>query len=252
MGAVIAIEGNRATVLTSNRGRRKQPFSEPERKIAQALLPHLARAHGLQRRLHLQEASRAVLDTLPMGVVFLAASGGAIYPNRAAEEIFRLGDGLSLRNGMLCATDSKAHAQLREAIRRAISPGCSLDCAAAVLVSRPSLRPPYQVVASPLRCQWPDFVGVQAPVAVVLISGPEQQRPPAPKVLQQLYGLTPKEAAIAAKISEGKSLEQAAEELHMRYETARTHLRRIFDKTGSSRQAELAVLVARLPGAPVT
>ena len=31
------------------------------------------------------------------------------------------------------------------------------------------------------------------------------------------------------------------------YETARTHLRRIFSKTGTSRQAELILLIARHP-----
>ena len=56
----------------------------------------------------------------------------------------------------------------------------------------------------------------------------------------QTYKLTRKEAMLAAKLSEGKSVEQAAEELAITYETARTHLRRIFSKTGTSRQAELS------------
>jgi DNA-binding CsgD family transcriptional regulator len=37
-----------------------------------------------------------------------------------------------------------------------------------------------------------------------------------------------------------------AQELGMRYETARTHLRRIFEKTGTSRQTELVSLLARM------
>lgn len=52
---------------------------------------------------------------------------------------------------------------------------------------------------------------------------------------------------LAARLFEGKSLEQVAGELAITYETARTHLRRIFSKTGTSRQAELVLLIARLP-----
>jgi DNA-binding CsgD family transcriptional regulator len=84
-------------------------------------------------------------------------------------------------------------------------------------------------------------------VAVALITDPEKQTPASTDVLIQAYKLTRKEATLAAKLFEGKSLEQASRELAITYETARTHLRRIFGKTGTSRQAELILLIARLP-----
>jgi DNA-binding CsgD family transcriptional regulator len=82
---------------------------------------------------------------------------------------------------------------------------------------------------------------------LVLITDPERQAPANGDLLRELFQLTRKEAAITAKLSEGKSVEQAATELSVTYETARTHLRRIFSKTGTSRQAELLLLIARLP-----
>jgi DNA-binding CsgD family transcriptional regulator len=84
-------------------------------------------------------------------------------------------------------------------------------------------------------------------MVLVLITDPEGQTPVSTRMLIQLFELTRKEAAMAAKLSEGKSVEQAAVELSVTYETARTHLRRIFSKTGTSRQAELLLLMARLP-----
>jgi DNA-binding CsgD family transcriptional regulator len=87
-----------------------------------------------------------------------------------------------------------------------------------------------------------------APLAVVLITDPERQEPASADLMMQIFKLTPKEAALAAKLSEGKSVERAAEESAISYETARTHLRRIFSKTGTSRQAELLLMMARLPG----
>ena len=84
-------------------------------------------------------------------------------------------------------------------------------------------------------------------MAVALMTDPERQRPATVDLLIQMYQLTPREAALGGKLSEGKSVKQAAEELSISYETARTHLRRIFSKTGTSRQAELLVLIDQLP-----
>lgn len=244
MGAVITREGDRAPTVSAQR--RKGPFDGPEREIAGFLLPYLNRAWTVHRRLGLLAAGESVLDTLPIGVVFLTDGGAAIYCNRAAEEIFRAYDGLSLLCDAICAADRLADARLRQAVDHAVCPTRPLG-PAAVQIPRLSLRRAYQVVAAPLRSRLRQFEGLPSPVAVVLIMDPEQREPADMDFLIQMYGLTPKEAELAAKLSEGKSLEQAAEELAIRYETARTHLRRIFGKTGTSRQTELLLLMARLP-----
>jgi len=246
MGAIIAREGDYAPTLTSLRRTGQQPFGESEREIARFLVPHLSRAWSVQRRLHLLAAGESVLDTLPLGVVFLAPDGTAVYCNRAAEENFRSNDGLLLRNGRLCAADRVADARLGRAVKEAASPCASLG-QAAVSIPRRSLRRDYQVVAAPLRRRFRQFTGTREPVAVALITDPEKQAPASTDLLTQTYKLTPKEAMLAAKLFEGKSLERAAADLAITYETARTHLRRIFSKTGTSRQAELLLLIARLP-----
>ncbi|HKH99178.1 MAG TPA: helix-turn-helix transcriptional regulator [Candidatus Sulfotelmatobacter sp.] len=61
------------------------------------------------------------------------------------------------------------------------------------------------------------------------------------KALISLYGLTRGEAALATKVVQGKSIEDAATELFISTHTARTHLKRIFMKTDTHRQPELVV-----------
>lgn len=61
------------------------------------------------------------------------------------------------------------------------------------------------------------------------------------RALVSLYGLTRGEAALAAKLVQGKSIEEAAGELYISAHTARTHLKRIFMKTDTHRQPELVV-----------
>jgi DNA-binding CsgD family transcriptional regulator len=156
-------------------------------------------------------------------------------------------DGLSVRDGTL-KTGNSSDAQLREAIRDVLSAGgVSSTCPAAVLVPRPSLKRPYQLMIAPLRSGLAFFRGMIQPDVALLIVDPESHRPSPPALLHRLYGLTAREAALASALSTGKTLEQAAEELGMTYETARSHLRRILGKTNTSRQSELILLLARLP-----
>jgi DNA-binding CsgD family transcriptional regulator len=64
--------------------------------------------------------------------------------------------------------------------------------------------------------------------------------------LRSLYGLTPTEVAVAGLVSRGEGVAAAAAALGMRTSTARTHLHRIFNKTGTSRQSQLAHLLTSL------
>jgi DNA-binding CsgD family transcriptional regulator len=247
-GAVIARTHNQAPTLTALRGHRKGEYGEDERRVAKFLLPHLCRAWTVYEKLELLAAGEFVLDGLPLGIVFLRTSGAAVYSNRCADEIFRIDDGLSLRNAMLCARDQIADAQLRKAMNHALSPDRPLG-PTAIAVPRTSCRRAYQVVVAPLLTRFRQFTGTPAPRAMVLITDPERPGLARAELLIQLFGLTPKEAEIAVSLSAAKSVEQAADEMGITYQTARTHLRRIFSKTGTSRQTELLLVLARLPGA---
>src|SRR5439155_27325673 len=115
-----------------------------------------------------------------------------------------------------------------------------------VLVPRPSLRRPYHISASPHRKTLRWFIGTTGPVAWLVIVDPELSRPIGAEALRQGYGLTRKESAVVVALAEGGTVARAAERLEIRYETARTHLRRILSKTQTSRQADLVALLESL------
>ena len=64
--------------------------------------------------------------------------------------------------------------------------------------------------------------------------------------LTRAFGLTPGEAQLAAALSSGTTLQDAADELGIGNETARTRLKGVFAKTGVNRQTALIALIARL------
>src|SRR5262249_9141859 len=57
------------------------------------------------------------------------------------------------------------------------------------------------------------------------------------------FGLTPAEARLALHLVAGETLRCAAVKLSITYETARTQLKKIFNKTGTCRQAELVIVI---------
>jgi DNA-binding CsgD family transcriptional regulator len=60
--------------------------------------------------------------------------------------------------------------------------------------------------------------------------------------------MTPSEARLASRLMHGNGLDKIADELGITKETARNHLKSIFEKAGVNRQLELLALFARLSG----
>jgi DNA-binding CsgD family transcriptional regulator len=64
--------------------------------------------------------------------------------------------------------------------------------------------------------------------------------------LGQAFSLTDREADVAYLLAEGLAPADIAKRLRMQTATARVHLRSIFEKTGTARQAELVALICNL------
>ena len=77
------------------------------------------------------------------------------------------------------------------------------------------------------------------PAALVYIRDASSKSLASEVVTKQLFNLTKAETALAMELANGLSLEEAAEVLNIRRNTARAHLRSIFSKTGVRRQTEL-------------
>ena len=88
------------------------------------------------------------------------------------------------------------------------------------------------------------------PVSVMLDNGqcePAKAGGGAAADLTELFGLTAAEARVACMIAEGGSIAEISDRLSVSELTARTHLKRIFGKTGTKRQSALVRLVLSMP-----
>ena len=83
-------------------------------------------------------------------------------------------------------------------------------------------------------------------MAVFTLSAPEQT------TLLELFAFTPTEGRVASLLRDGKSTQEITQTLKIATSTVRFHLARIFEKTGTSRQAQLVrlLLVGPTPQEP--
>ena len=117
----------------------------------------------------------------------------------------------------------------------------------ALAVPRPSRQRPVSLLVWPM----PDAgeTGPDEPIAIVFIGDPENPGEIDAMRLCDLYGLSRAEARVAALLAQGNRLDETAQILGVAYETVRKHLKQIFSKTGTDRQAELVRMLVGGPAA---
>ena len=247
---IISKEGPFASVVSLIRDDRAATHSSADRLLLAALLPHLTRAVQIHRRLLpvsvIDGAAVEALDCLSSGVILLDGHGRTIFLNRAAERLVRQRDGLTVEQGCLTAAMPQDRDALRLLVAQAAqtASGESLRAGGALPISRPSMRQPYNVLVTPLGRRHTSLHGPDAAVAV-FVADPEDRGCSEISVLVRLFRLTPAEARLAAGIATGAPLNEIADTLGIGRETARTQLRSVFAKTGTTRQAELVRIIAR-------
>ena len=196
-----------------------------------SLLPHVERANLLLEKmaaLHLKNShADRVLDRIPMGIVLITPEAKII--SRNARGIALL-DHVEARHhdGELQFRDSNQ----QRAFVRALNHVASGDSQGA------------PVTMGPLNL-WISHYGESSVEQLAVYLGHQTfERNVRVEQLMKLYGLTEKEAKLTAQLCNGRaSLEEAAGNLGMSIGTARTHLKKVFSKTGAQRQADLVKMV---------
>ena len=235
-------EGQSVTALSVYRPPGKPAFDLEEVELARALQPHLIRAFRLARRMRSRLSGLVGgLDQSPFGVILLGADGRVQHANRAAERLLAEPGGLSVLGGCLASADAADSERLRTLVSRALA---AADRTGGGLAIRRPGRAALQVVAVPSGADRFGALLVE-PGVIVCVTDPEAATGLSEVYLREDIGLTAAEANVARALMAGRSLRHTAETLDVSLFTVKAHLRRIFEKTGVTRQAELVALLAR-------
>jgi DNA-binding CsgD family transcriptional regulator len=219
-------------------------FSADEREEAEQFVPHLRRAVSVYQTLdaarRVDLALAEVMDRLPMGMLLLNSRRVVVVQNAAAEHIVAEGDGFLVDGSRPGAEDARENAALQTLIADAMEANADQALAAHGFqsVSRPSGKRPFSLMVAPLSVGSANSASNDVAVAL-FVSDPERERISGSKMLEELYSLTQSEADLLQLLSMGMSLEEAAEVRGVSMNTARSHVKHMFAKTGVSRQGEL-------------
>jgi len=179
-------------------------------------------------------------DRFLVGVLIVDEKGSVRLMNKEAERIVGETDGISISGGVLKGAAAKQNAKLHQAIERAFEEE-ALD--EIVSFPRTSSGRPYLVLVPGQR-----FSADERPDAVVLlVIDTEQRTKVSGETLVQLYNLTPSETRVALMLIDGKRLDQIAEELDVAQTTVVFHLKNLFRKTETNRQADLVRVLLSVP-----
>lgn len=219
-------------------------FGPAERAVWERLLPHVKRALNLRQGINQDKRVNSVysqaMGQLMVGVIVLDEHGQVVECNAMGAAILQANDGLRTSSGQLEASYPTDNRKLQRLIRDVLVPAAHREVAVteAMSITRPSGKVNWGLVVQAITPdEWTE--GKHRPCVAVFVRDAEGKSYPPVRLAQQLFQLTPAETALAIELANGLSLEEAAEALNIRRNTARAHLRSIFSKTGVRRQTEL-------------
>ncbi|MCV0394054.1 MAG: helix-turn-helix transcriptional regulator [Rhizobiaceae bacterium] len=230
------------------RHRRDGLVDEETQRRMRLIAPHVRRAILIGKVINLKSVEATALadtlDTLAAAVFLVDADGRVIHANAAGHSLVAARVALEAPGARLAATDPQARQALHESVISAAAGDAALGTKG-ISLSLPG-RDGHDYVAQVLpltsasRRQANTAYGATAAVfvhkAVLDLQSPLE-------TVTRRYRLTAGELRVLVALLNLGSVSEVADVLGISEGTVRNHLHRLFEKTGTSRQAELVKLV---------
>jgi DNA-binding CsgD family transcriptional regulator len=228
----------RATLLTVLPGRARMVDADMRRRV-ELLVPHLERALSIQDSIKEQQqkadALSGTLDGFDAAVFLLNDEGGVVHANETGKSMLRQARILRLSGGLLSGCDADDTRTVQKLL-------AAEDGAHAVLVAHAS-DGDHHYVLQRLELETRAAVASKA-VAAILVREARVTRGLPTQLIGRAFNLTPTVLRVLLAIVDLGGVPEAATALGVAETTVKTHLHRIFSKTGTSRQTHLVKLAA--------
>lgn len=231
------------------RGRRQEPFDAAEFALFERVASVMRRVTLLHQQLGNisieREMARRALDELSLAIIIVDRSLQLAYANAAGDDLLAApGSPLGLRSGRLTARAPSEQGKLRELVVRASELAGTQG--QMLLRARGEGERDISLCATPLP---PAYALPGRMNDVMIVARPVESASAGLIAAKQMFDLTEAEAKLALGLASGLSLAELARQQGIRMTTARTHLARVFWKTGTKQQSQVAALLraAELP-----
>jgi DNA-binding CsgD family transcriptional regulator len=213
------------------------------------LAPHVRRATVIGDLFEAERRStamfRQIVERLSHPVLIVGENMELLFANAAAEDLLADGAAISTASGQV----SFAYGPARAAVAHAVETGRRDECAlGASGIGVPLAKAELPAVAHvmPLARRDPAARFSQRSAAAIFISQAGAAPVPAMEAIAALFGLTAAETRVAGHVAQGRNRHDIACASGVSPTTVQSQLGTIFDKTGTSDQRSLELLIREL------
>jgi DNA-binding CsgD family transcriptional regulator len=213
------------------------------------LIPHIRRAVLIGQVIDIEttqaETFADTLNGISAGMFLADETGRIVHANLSGHAMLAAGDVLRAPGGRLVARDAQSDQSLREVLLLAGSGDAAVGTKGISMPLTSQSGPLYVAHILPLTSGARGQVGAShVAVAALFVHQAGIAQPSPPEILAKTFKLTPTELRVLLAIVQVGGVPETAEALGIGEATVKTHLHRLFAKTGSSQRADLVKLVA--------
>jgi DNA-binding CsgD family transcriptional regulator len=212
------------------------------------VLPHLKRLLHIRKTIDDRIARVATfaetLNNLGAAFILLDQHGGIVHANSSGNALLSEASLLYVSGGRLSASDVSIEQAFQEALQPAVNGAAAPTSKSIALpsVARGGERYIVRIRALPLGAHRRGGVAHSA-IAIVVVHKVAVEAPFVSHAIEKTWNLTPTEMRVLRAIVEIGGVPEVAMALGVAETTVKTHLGRIFGKTGARHQADLVKLV---------
>ncbi len=231
------------------RNDREGVADEPARERLRLLVPHLRRAVLIGKIIEFKTAQAATfadaLDGLSAAILFVDSSGRILHANASGRAMIAEGDVLRASLGRLIASAPDVDRALQDIFAAAGNDDAAIGAKGVTvpLAARDGERYVAHVLPLSSGARRSTGVGIAAAAALFIQKAALATRSP-PEAIAKTYRLTAMEVRVLLTIVEVGGVPEVAETLGIGESTVKSHLKRLYEKTGAHRQADLVKLFA--------
>ena len=247
--AVVEKSATSCTFLSVVRHEATGVVDDEMRRRMALVIPHVRRAYLIGKTINLGQAEAAcfsdILDGLSAGMILVDGIGRVVHANAAGNAILGAADFLRTMHGRLVAGDASTNAAFREILATADAGDGAIGARGIALPLTAHDGERYVAHVLPLTSGVRRQAGLAFnAVAALFIRKAALEASATPDVIGRMYKLTPAELRVLLAIVDVGGVPEVAAALGVASTTVKTHLNRLFEKTGVCRQADLVKLVA--------
>jgi DNA-binding CsgD family transcriptional regulator len=249
LSAPIEKSGSWAAMFGVFRGAGDGLVDDAMRQRMRLVVPHVRRSVLIGKVIedgnHAAASFGDALDGLAAGLFFVDATGRIVHANAAGEALLDDARAVTARSGKLFAVDRRAADVLAETFAAAQSGDAGLGLRGISVPIPTDDGTHYVAHVLPLTSGARRGTGARyAATAAVFVHRATLHTPAAPEVIAKTFGLTLSELRVLLTIVQAGGVAETAATLGIAEATVKTHLHRVFAKTGAARQADLVRLIA--------